>query len=72
LKILMRNVCIFSFLVTVFSGCTFEQISRNVYEGAKVYDKSLKSTPLEKSTSDLPSYDQYEKERRGGGTRQSE
>jgi len=47
-------------------------MSRNVYEGAKVYNESLKWTPLEKSTSDLPSYDQYEKERRGGGTRQSE
>jgi len=54
------------FVVTVLSGCTAESMSRGVYEGSRAYDKALKSTPMEKSKDELPSYDQYEKERRGG------
>jgi hypothetical protein len=68
----MRNLLIVVFWATAFSGCTTGQASRNVYEGAKVYNESLKSTPLEKPKNDLPSYDEYEKERRSGATRQTE
>lgn len=49
----------------LLSGCTTEQMSRGIYEGSRAYEKSVQSTPLEKSKSELPSYDQYEKERRG-------
>ncbi len=55
-----------AFLGATLCACTTEQASRNVYEGARAYDKSLKSTPMERSKGELPSYDEYEKERRGG------
>jgi len=67
-----RNLLIFAFCVTTFSGCTSEQMSRNVYEGSRVYNESLKSTPLEKPKNDLPGYDEYEKERRRDATKQDE
>jgi hypothetical protein len=51
----------FAFISTAFSACTAE----GIYEGSRAYNKALKSTPLEKSKEELPSYDQYEKERRG-------
>jgi hypothetical protein len=50
------------------SGCTTEELSRNVYEGARVHNESLKSTPLENPRTEPTPYDQYEKERRDGGT----
>jgi hypothetical protein len=63
---------IFTFAVMALSACTAERMSRGVYEGTRTYNKSLKSTPLEKSKDELPSYEQYEKERRGGATGRSE
>jgi hypothetical protein len=66
------SLLIIAFVITAVSACTSEQFSRNVYEGARVRNESLKSTPLEQSKGGLPSYDQYEKERRGGVTGQSE
>jgi hypothetical protein len=68
----MRSVLIFGFAVTIASGCTSEQMSRNVYEGSRVYNESLRSTPLERSKNDLPGYDEYEEERRRGATKQTE
>lgn len=56
------------FVVMVFSTCSNEQFSRNVYEGARVHNESLKSTPLENSKSEPMSYDQYEKERQSTST----
>ncbi len=53
----------FAFVSTAFSACTAE----GIYEGSRAYQKALKSTPMEQSKEELPSYDQYEKERRGGG-----
>jgi len=35
------------------------------FEGSRAYNKAIKSTPMEKSKDELPSCDQYEKERRG-------
>ena len=58
-----RSVLVLSLIL--FSGCTTEQMSRGIYEGGRAYEKSVQSTPLEKSKSELPSYDQYERERRG-------
>jgi len=50
-----------AFIPTAFSACTAE----GIYEGSRAYNKTIKSTPMEKSKDELPSYDQYEKERRG-------
>ena len=58
----------FAFVLTVFSACTAE----GIYEGIRAYNKALKTTPLEKSKDELPSYDQYEKERRGAAAGRSE
>ena len=52
----------FAFVSTAFSACTAE----GIYEGSRAYNKTIKSTPMERSKDELPSYDQYEKERRGG------
>jgi hypothetical protein len=51
----------FAFVSTVLSACTAE----GIYEGRRAYNKTLKSMPMERSKDELPSYDQYEKERRG-------
>jgi hypothetical protein len=47
----------------LFSACTTEQVSRNVYEGIRVHNESLESTPMEKMKGRTMSYDEYEKER---------
>ena len=52
----------FAFVSTAVSACTAE----GVYEGSRAYNKTIKSTPMERSKDEFPSYDQYEKERRGG------
>jgi hypothetical protein len=46
------------------SGCTTHELSRNIYEGIRTHEESLKSTPLEKPGTASPSYDEYERERR--------
>jgi hypothetical protein len=53
-------------LASLCAACSAEQVSRGVYEGSRTYNKATQSTPLEKSKNELPSYDQYEKERQGG------
>lgn len=53
-------------LASLLAACSSEQVSRGVYEGSRTYEKAVQSTPLEKSKSELPPYDEYEKERRGG------
>jgi hypothetical protein len=53
-------------IATALAACSTEQVSRGVYEGSRTYNKSIESTPLEKSKNELPPYDQFEKERRGG------
>ena len=57
-----------AFVSTAFSACTAE----GIYEGSRAYNKAIKSTPMEKSKEELPSYDQYEKERRGAAKERSE
>ena len=52
-------------LAATLTACTSEQVSRGIYEGSRGYNKSIESTPLEKSRSELPPYDQYKKERDG-------
>ena len=60
----MKRYFLFLFLAfvsTAVSACTAE----GIYEGSRAYNKTIKSTPMERSKDELPSYDQYEKERRG-------
>jgi hypothetical protein len=47
------------------ASCTTEEAARGIYEGSRTYNKSVESTPLEKSKNELPPYDQFDKERRG-------
>ena len=62
-------VCLsFALVSTALSACTAE----GIYEGSRAYSKAVKSTPMEKSKEELPGYDQYEKERRGGGKERRE
>ena len=49
---------------TAVGGCTTDQMARNVYEGAKAYQDSLKTTPLGTSSGESKSYDEYERERK--------
>ena len=53
----------FAFVSTALSACTAE----GIYESSRAYNKTIKSTPMERSKEELPSYDQYERERRGAG-----
>ena len=53
----------FALVSAALSACTAE----GIYEGSRAHNKTIKSTPMERSKEELPSYDQYEKERRGGG-----
>ena len=55
-------------LAATLSGCTKDDVYRNVYEGARANNDSKKSTPLENPRSDSIGYEEYEKERRGEGS----
>jgi hypothetical protein len=65
LEVLLPSLILASTLV----ACSGEQVSRGIYEGSRTYDKAIQTTPLEKSRNELPDYDQYEKERRGGAAK---
>jgi hypothetical protein len=70
----MRNLFRFAMtalLAAALSACTTEQMSRNLYEGVRAHNESFKSTPME-SKSELPSYDEYDKARRGAATGHSQ
>jgi len=56
-------------LATVVGGCAMQDVSRNVYEGARLQNESLRSTPLEKSAAPSMSYDEYERELKAGSAR---
>ena len=64
----MKKLLLFltlTLFATTFSACTAEQFSRSVYEGARVRNESLKSTPLDQTKGGPMSYDRYEQERQG-------
>jgi len=46
-------------------ACTKEELARSVYEGARVHNESLRSTPLENPRLESLSHDEYEKARGG-------
>ena len=62
------KLLLWSLLVALFvllaSGCTTQELSRNIYEGIRTHEESQKSTPLEKPGTVSPSYDEYDRERR--------
>lgn len=62
------RLCAWQVTVALFvlleNGCATHDFSRNIYGGIKTHEESLKSTPLEKSGTASPSYDEYERERR--------
>ena len=62
----MKSVLLLATVITavIAGGCTNQEISRNIYEGARAYQESQRGTPREQSGAPLPSYDQYERERR--------
>jgi len=53
-----------AFVISSIAGCSSAEIARNVYEGGRAYDESLRSTPLEKSRTPAPAFDEYDRERR--------
>jgi uncharacterized lipoprotein len=65
----VKGEILLSLLASLIAACSSEQVSRGVYEGSRTYEKAVQSTPLEKSKNDLPPYDEYEKERRGGAAK---
>jgi len=48
-------------------ACTKDELARNVYEGARVHNESLRSTPLENPRLESLNHDEYEKARSGDG-----
>jgi hypothetical protein len=57
-------------LAVAITGCSSSDFARNVYEGGRAYDDSLRSTPLEKSRTPAPGYDEYERERQAPSSKQ--
>jgi hypothetical protein len=53
-----------AFVISSIAGCSSAEIARNVYEGGRAYDENLRSTPLEKSRTPAPAFDEYDRERR--------
>jgi hypothetical protein len=49
----------------LFCGCTTDQFSRNIYDGAKNRDETLRSAPRDDTVPRAAGYDEYERERRG-------
>ena len=58
----------FPFAIGFLSGCT-KDLSRNIYEGARQHNESLKGTPLENPRAESVSRDEYEKALRGDSGR---
>jgi hypothetical protein len=55
-----------TFVIGILCGCATDQLSRNIYEGARQHNDSLKGTPLENPRAESVSRDEYEKALRGG------
>jgi len=58
----------FAIAIGLLSGCT-KDVSRNIYEGARQHNESLKGTPLENPRAESVSRDEYEKALRGDSGR---
>jgi hypothetical protein len=69
---LLDSLVAVALLALLACGCTTHELSRNIYEGIKTHEDSLKSTPLEKPGTASPSYEEYERERRSLSPRNAE
>ncbi len=58
-------------LAPVSGGCAMQDVSRNVYEGARLRNESLRGTPRETSAAPSMSYDDYETARNSAATPKS-
>src|SRR5262245_29555950 len=58
----------FAFAIRVLFGCS-KHVSRNIYEGGRQHNESLKGTPLENPRAESVSRDEYEKALRGTADR---
>lgn len=56
----------------LLGGCTAQELSRNVYEGSRVHNESLRADPLDKASTPVPDFDQYDRERRALSTPRSD
>jgi hypothetical protein len=59
-------------LATVSGGCAMQDVSRNVYEGARQHNESLRGTPRVTSAAPSMSYDEYDKARSSAATPKSQ
>lgn len=64
MKIAILDFFVIAMLGALLSGCATEQISRNVYDGVKNRNETLRSTPPDYTSPRAPSYDDYDRERR--------
>jgi len=64
-RISIARLLLLALAGALLSGCAKDKLARNIYEGARVHNESLKSTPLENPRLESLSHDQYEKERHG-------
>jgi len=65
LKTVIHHVLLVAMAGALLCGRTTEQISRNVYEGIKNHNEAIHSAPPDYTAPRAPSYDDYERERRG-------
>ena len=68
----LLRVPILILAVTGLSACGAEQMLRNAYEGMRSYNKAVESTPLQVSRDELPTYDEYRKERTQSAAKRSD
>ena len=64
----MRITRLRACMVAIWGACSApvrtQEISRNVYDGVNNHNDALKSTPPDDSSPRVPSYDDYDRERR--------
>jgi hypothetical protein len=59
-----RALCLVAIVGALVCGCTTQELSRGVYDGAKNRNDALKSAPPDVTSPRAPSYDDYDRERR--------
>ena len=64
----LARLLAFAFAIGLLFGCT-KDLSRNIYEGGRQHNESLKGTPLENPRAESVSRDEYEKALRGATDR---
>lgn len=61
----VKAIAVVSLMLAVacLCGCAADQVARNIYEGGRAYQESLKTTPLGTARGEAKGYDEYEAER---------